>query len=152
MDRSLRLRRTVASLAVLVAASASAAGPDGRFITQSGNLEVEVAPCGNALCGTVTKVIADKSMSHPGEEMRPADGRPALGLRILSDFTPGSTATPASTWRGQIYNRENGKTYDCIMSVNDAGNLTLRAYVLLPLFGKTQVWQRVAQEPSSGAR
>ena len=91
-------------------------------------------------------------MSHPGEEMRPADGRPALGLRILSDFTPDGTATPASTWRGQIYNRENGKAYDCIMSVNDAGNLTLRAYVLLPLFGKAQVWQRVAQEPSSGTR
>jgi uncharacterized protein (DUF2147 family) len=31
------------------------------------------------------------------------------------------------------------------MSVGPGGELKLRAYVGLPLFGKTQAWQRVAE-------
>jgi uncharacterized protein (DUF2147 family) len=98
-----------------------------------------------ALCGTVSKVVANHSMSRPGEAMQPADDRPALGLKILHDFQ--SEAGEPGTWQGRIYNRENGKTYDCRMTLDEAGNLQLRAYVGLPLFGKTQVWQRQAVAP-----
>ncbi|AKJ31850.1 DUF2147 domain-containing protein [Caldimonas brevitalea] len=130
--------------------------PGGRFLTASGNLEVEVAPCGgNALCGTVTKVIANHAMSRSGQVMQPADPRPALGMQLLTDFV----AEPAADrqddaagarpreWRGRIYNRENAKHYDCVMTVNAAGDLVLRGYVGLPLFGRTQTWQRVATTP-----
>ena len=41
--------------------------PLGRWITESGNLEVNIAPCnpagGNALCGKVVRVLANRSMS-----------------------------------------------------------------------------------------
>ncbi|WP_241027170.1 DUF2147 domain-containing protein [Variovorax sp. RKNM96] len=43
--------------------SSSASDPRGRWITANGNLEVEVAPCGAALCGTVTKVLGNRSMA-----------------------------------------------------------------------------------------
>ncbi len=115
--------------------------PRGHWVTASGNLEVEVAPCGPALCGTATKVLANRSMRAGGEALQPADTRPALGMKILLDFLPDEDE--AGQWQGQIYNRENGKTYRCTMSLNPAGELVLRAYVVLPIFGQTQVWQRV---------
>ncbi|MED5620435.1 DUF2147 domain-containing protein [Ideonella sp. BN130291] len=130
----------LASLAAF--AQAPSADPRGRWITASGNLEVEVAPCGAALCGVVTKVIANHSMSRPGEAMQPADTRPALGMTLLKNFT--AEEGEAGTWRGEIYNRENGKTYSGLMSLDANGAMVLRAYVGLPAFGKTQLWQRAA--------
>lgn len=123
------------------AAHATTPDPRGRWITASGNLEVEVAPCGQALCGTATRVLANRSMSPGGDVMTPMDQRPALGMTILIDFRPDED--DASQWHGQIYNRENGKTYRCQMSLGPQGELVLRPYIGLPLFGKTQVWQRV---------
>jgi uncharacterized protein (DUF2147 family) len=133
--------------------------PRGRWVTANGNLEVDIAPCGQALCGTVTKVLGNRSMSRDGAEMDPVDKRAALGMTLLRDFAPldrdedsreptlSSSIAPSDVWQGDIYNRENGKTYRCQMSVstatNPSGELVLRAYVGLPLFGKTQVWRRV---------
>lgn len=141
------------------AAQSAAASPLGRWITASGNLEVEIAPCGNALCGTVTKVLANRSMSRDGEEMHPVDTRPALGMQLLKGFVPTKTAESGSAgstpvpieWAGEIYNRENGKTYSCNMSIGadgKPGQLVLRPYVGIPLFGKTQIWQRSTGEPA----
>ncbi|MEP6873812.1 MAG: DUF2147 domain-containing protein [Burkholderiales bacterium] len=127
----------------------SPADPRGRWITANGNLEVEIAPCGAALCGTVTQVLGNRSMGSSNEEMKPADPRPAMGMKLLIDFAPASTADtskPASEWTGKLYNRENAKTYSCTMSVstadNASGELLLHPYVGIPLFGKTLRWTR----------
>lgn len=111
----------------------------GRWLTESGNLEVEIAPCGDALCGTVVRVIANRSMSNPDAVMAPVDSRPALGMTILSDLARSADGE----WQGRIYNRENGKTYRCLMSLAAPDHLKIRGYVGLPLFGKTQIWTRV---------
>ncbi len=124
--------------------------PRGEWVTASGNLEVAVARCGAAWCGTVTKVLANRSMSRDGTPMEAVDNRPALGMMLLKDFVPVETDKDGAPtqWSGDIYNRENGKTYRCQMSINTAANgsseLVLHAYVGIPLFGKTQRWQRVA--------
>jgi len=138
------------------AQNASAADPRGRWITASGNLEVEVAPCGAALCGTVTQVLGNRSMGRDAEPMQPADNRPALGMKLLKDFVPSATGADGITptqWSGEIYNRENGKTYSCQMSLDTQADgskvMVLRVYVGLPLFGKTQRWQRAASAPSA---
>ena len=110
----------------------------GRWITESGNLEVEIAPCGDALCGTVTRSLANRSMRAGGQEMAPADQRPALGMVILTGLRDGGD----DTLRGEIYNRENAKTYSVRLSMDGPQQLLVRAYVGLPLFGKTQIWRR----------
>jgi uncharacterized protein (DUF2147 family) len=141
---------TAALLAFAGAASASdpsGSDPQGRWITQSGNLEVEVAPCGQALCGTVVRVIANHSMSRAGEQMKPADTRDPMGMKVLIDFVPSEFAEAGgrrvpTEWRGQIYNRENAKTYRCIMTLGESGEMWLHAYVGLPLFGKSVPWRR----------
>ena len=151
---NLHLLSALAALSLL-AAGAHAADPRGRYLTTSGNFEVDVASCGAALCGRVSKVIANHSMSRPGEAMQAADTRDPMGLQLLSNFVAdGDTAGPAR-WRGDIYNREDGKTYSALMSLDERGNLVLRAYVGLPVFGKTQVWQRLGgpeSAPSASTR
>jgi uncharacterized protein (DUF2147 family) len=126
---------------ILIAMSAAAPawagppGPLGRWITASGNVEVTVHPCGPALCGAVSRVFANNSMEHPG----PASSPPAtIGLQIMSDFRPDSDG-----WTGKLFNRENGDTYDCHVTVQGPNSLVVHAYVLLPLFGKTQIWRRL---------
>lgn len=133
-----------ASLASPAFAQGITAAPaqTGRWLTESGNFEVEIAPCGKALCGTVVKVIANRSMGKTDAAATPADTRSPLGMKILSDFAPAGEGE----WKGSIYNRENGKTYDCLISVVAPGQLKVHAYKLLPLFGKTQIWRRVSAE------
>ncbi|HSW06863.1 DUF2147 domain-containing protein [Aquabacterium sp.] len=158
--KQLRWMGLVAMLAggAALAQTSAASDPRGRWITASGNLEVEIASCGAALCGTVTRVLGNRSMTPGGGEMQPADARSPLGLRLLKDFSPlagGDAAAAPKEWRGEIYNRENGKTYRCTMSVSTAsqagGELLLHAYVGLPLFGKTQAWQRVPVAAAAAA-
>jgi len=130
-----------AALAALLSAAPALAadGPVGRWRTDNGNLEVEIAPCGTALCGTVVKVLANRSMSGGGE-MVAADTRSPLGMTILKEVV----SSGAGEWQGEIYNRENAKTYSCRLSFDGPDQLVVRPYVGLPLFGKTLVWARVA--------
>lgn len=116
-----------------------AAAVTGRWLTQSGSLEIEIAACGEALCGTVVRVLSDKPMSPDEGETPPAGARPALGLVILRHFVPAGDGE----WSGTIYNRFNGKTYDCRMTAAAPDQLKIRPYVVLPLFGRTQLWTRV---------
>lgn len=162
-----RCCRGLPALALLAACCAAQAQPaeparpQGRYLTASGNLEVEVAACGTALCGTVTRVLANRSMHRPGQEMKPANTRPALGMQLLSGFRPvqplASEADPSSAgaqptqWAGLIHDRETGRQYDALMSVDASGDLVLRGYVGLPLFGRTQVWHRLANQPAAVA-
>lgn len=124
---------------------------EGRYVTASGNLEVELAPCAAVWCGTVTKVIANRSMTRSGENMQPADPRPPLGMRILTEVHARGDAADG-TWHGTLYNRENAKSYPCNLRLDEHGDLVLRIYVGLPLFGQTQVWHRVILAPAALAQ
>ncbi|HEY0821267.1 MAG TPA: DUF2147 domain-containing protein [Rhizobacter sp.] len=148
------------SLLLVTAASPALAqghAPLGRWVTESGNLEVEIAPCAEppagALCGTVVRVLANRSMSAPGTDMQPADPRPALGMTLLSGLQPAGDGV----FKGTIYNRENARHYRVKLTPAEPALLQVRGYVGLPLFGKTQVWRRPSPEaaapavPASGA-
>jgi uncharacterized protein (DUF2147 family) len=134
---------TLLAAAALSSGMAAAQDTRGTWLTESGNLEVEIASCGAELCGTVVKVLADRSMADPGKQF--ADAKPAMGLKILHDFVPAATGE----LQGKIYNRENGKTYDCLLSLQSPDELKVRAYVGMPLFGKTQIWRRVSSSSSA---
>jgi len=133
------MKAPLLAVALFIAASepaCAAAGPEGRWITASGNLEVAIAPCGPALCGAVTRVLANRSM----EALAKSPAPPArIGLRIITRLKPGGDGA----WTGAIFDRENGKTYDCVVTPHGR-TLTVRPYIWLPLFGKTQTWTRAA--------
>jgi len=123
------------------AAAGGAERPVGRWLTDNGNLEVEIARCGEAFCGTVVKVLANRSMGGDGE-MKAADNRSPLGMIILKDFT----SSGDGDWSGEIYNRENAKTYSCKITLGGPDQLVVRPYVGLPMFGRTLIWKRVATQ------
>lgn len=151
MKPSIGLHAPVATLAAIAAVAVIAlAAPmsysqttpssqNGRWLTESGNLEIDLAPCGAALCGTVVKVLANRSMSAPGAEAPMVDATKLIGTVILSDFK----ATGEGEWKGQIFNRDNDKLYSALLSHPKPDQLVIRSYIGLPIFGKTQVWRRV---------
>lgn len=144
----------LASGAAVAQSTQAAPSPAGRWISANGNVEVDITHCGAAWCGTITRVLGQQSMSRPGEVMTPVDTRPAVGMTILKDFVADEADTASGApngWHGQIYNRENGKTYRCLMSLDASGGLVLRPYVGLPLFGRTQVWRRADATATSAA-
>jgi len=56
----------------------------------------------------------------------------------------GLRRTGANTWTdGNIYDPDDGATYAASMSMQDDGSLQVRAYVLLPVLGKTFLWTRM---------
>lgn len=125
------------------AAQATPAAPDGRWLTESGNLEVEVGACGAALCGTVVKVVSNRSMSAPATAPAPAaaaDARPLLGLGILQNFTPAADGQ----WQGRIYNRERDASYDCRIGLAGPDLLQVSITVAPALPPRIQFWHRVA--------
>jgi uncharacterized protein (DUF2147 family) len=126
------------ALALLGACAASAPpapSPVGRWLSASGNVEVTIQPCGAALCGDVTRVFANNSMERLGAtKVAPA----RVGLRILSGLRPDGDA-----WRGRIYDREQGRTYDCRIALGGPDTLAVRGYIALPVFGRTQTWRRM---------
>ena len=131
------LKQIIVGLALAAAISGAAWGadrPEGFWVAQSGNVEVRIAPCGPALCGQVVRVMANNSMSTAG----PSAAAPArVGLQLMSDFTPSGDGQ----WTGKIFNREDGRTYDCV--ITPAGRtMTVRPYIFFPLFGRPQTWTR----------
>lgn len=71
----------------------------------------------------------------PGQQK----GRPVVGLRILWDLQK-----DGNTWSGgTILDPANGKTYKCLVSVEDGGaKLKVRGFIGLSLLGRTQYWLR----------
>lgn len=70
---------------------------------------------------------------NPDPELR---GRPLLGLHMFSDY-----AYEDGLWQGSIYDPETGNTYQSRMKVNRRGELEIRGYIGMPMFGRTATFQ-----------
>jgi len=133
------IRSAALFVLVLVAPLASAApspSVQGNWLTGNGQGVVQIARCGAGLCGRIVGI--DRA---PGEPM-PTDvrGRSQCGLTIIT----ADRADPDGTWHGQITDPRDGHSYRTRMSVDERGDLRLRAFVGVPLLGSTQVWRRFA--------
>lgn len=74
--------------------------------------------------------------NNPEEAMR---SRQLMGLNLLQDFEYDD-----GTWEdGTIYDPKNGKTYSCVISMENENTLEVRGYVGVPMFGRTVTWTRV---------
>lgn len=73
-----------------------------------------------------------RDKENPNEGLRK---KPIIGLNLISGFTYDD-----DRWTdGDIYDPENGKTYDCVMKIKK-GKLELRGYVGFTMFGRTVTW------------
>jgi uncharacterized protein (DUF2147 family) len=132
---------------VFVAAGAQVQPPQaglpesGRWITESGNLEIEIASCGAAFCGTIVRVISNRSMSGPAAPapaMAVQAAPSPLGKKILFDLNP----VGSGGLRGHIYNRGDNKTYNSLVALAGPDQLKLTIYQDTPTDGNVQIWRR----------
>lgn len=145
-----RLSTALAAVAGLVAPVAAQAqnaeAAFGTWLVENKNAIVQISPCGDKACGNIVWLAAPRDEAGaPKLDFRNEDAnlrsRPICGMAMIGDFTRGSDGRWSD---GFIYNPEEGKTYKSTMHVREDGSLYVRGYVGVSLFGKSQVWTRVA--------
>lgn len=135
---SLPLRALVAFVGMLaVPVSVSAMQPiDGRYVDAGGFVEITVGSCGNARCGTITRIIKNKP-GEPDNDVHNDDpalrDRPILGIRILKNLR-----WEGDAWRGRVYNPEDGGTYKVHVKPASGGRLEVKGCVAF--LCRTQIW------------
>lgn len=136
----MRTRTLLAGAAALLTASAAwAAQPiEGRWLTEDKDAVVTIAPCGNSLCGKVTRFLkpppqgADqRDVNNPDPKLRQ---RKLLGLPVLSGFSE-----DGDLWRGRIYDPKSGKDYRSVVRRVNASTLEVKGCI--GPFCQTQVWR-----------
>ena len=133
--------RTLSSLAFAAGAlsmgsfaqAADANDPHGLWLRPEGGVRFSFYDCDGLLCAKV--VGADNPHDRSG-----------IGVVILR----GGRKTAANEWRGQLFNVENGKTYDGYITVN-AGELTVKGCILGVLCGG-ETWKRIPSPISATTR
>lgn len=68
--------------------------------------------------------------------------KPIVGLTVMHGLKP---SKEQGLWEeGEILDPKTGKVYHCTLRVLENGNkLQVRGYIGLPLFGRSQTWERV---------
>ena len=125
----------------LVSGSAFAADVTGLWQTPTNGGQVEIARCGNSLCGKlvssnhIRENPALKDVKNKDEAQR---GRTLKNLQMLYDFTGG----PTKWTGGKVYNPEDGGTYSGTIEMISDSELKLKGCIVAPLC-KTQKWTRI---------
>lgn len=66
-------------------------------------------------------------------------GKPLIGLEFVQHLEH-----KGKEWiNGRLTEPKTGKSYACKAKINDKGDLEIRAYIGVPLLGRTQVWSRM---------
>lgn len=128
-------------LAVLTS-GAQAAPASGTWLSENGGTKVRITDCGGKLCGKVVwlkdPVGADgkpKTDRHNEDEAKRS--RPLLGVPVVQGMAPSG----ANKWSGQIYNADDGKTYDAHVTVISDNAMSVQGCVL-KILCKSQKWTR----------
>lgn len=110
------LGRSVMALPILAIAASTpgfAANPSGVWSMANGKVTVKVSNCGNNLCARIIDLAEPISKidgkpkvdrENPDTSLRK---RPLIGLQILIGMKPDGDGT----WKGAIYNPDDGNTY-----------------------------------------
>ena len=139
-NMKLRLACIIGFAGFMGVSGAMAQAVTGAWST--GKARVRIADCGGALCANVTalnepndetgKPKVDKNNANAGLR-----NRRIVGISILSGMKPAGD----NSWKGSIYNPEDGKTYSATMSLQGS-SLKVQGCALGGLICKTQMWSR----------
>lgn len=128
----------------LLVSSAQAAPVAGTWLSADGGTKVRVSECGsNKLCGRVVWLNEpiDPQTGKPKTDKRNADpakrARPLLGVQVVNGMAPNGD----DKWAGQIYNADDGKTYQANVTLVSTNAMKVQGCVLGVLC-KSQTWTR----------
>ena len=120
---------------VMLGGGALAAEPTGVWLSESGDTQVEIAPCGDVLCGTIVAAKGNgKDEKNPDAAKR---GQPLVGVRMIWDMAPSGDG-----YSGKLYNYTNGKVYSGKVEP-EGDTMKLSGCVAGGLFCRSQTWTRV---------
>lgn len=125
-----------ASLTLSAAPALASESIMGQWYTQGKRAVVTIAPCGQAICGRLTRFIekprdgVTTDVNNPDPVLRK---RKLVGLPILTGFV-----ADGKKWRGKIYDPESGKTYRSIVTAAKNGTLSVEGCIAM--FCQAQTW------------
>ncbi|WP_338870496.1 DUF2147 domain-containing protein [Spirosoma sp. SC4-14] len=146
-----RLVALLLLLTVTLSAFSSQPGnPDavlGKWLSARKKNQVQIYKQGNKYYGKLVWMAEPNDpltnkpkvdSQNPDEKLR---NRPLMNLPILSNLV----YKGGNVWaEGQIYNPEDGKTYNCDVTLKDENSMDFHGYILgMPFLGKTKTWTRV---------
>jgi uncharacterized protein (DUF2147 family) len=138
----------------LMASAAHGAEQDGilgLWNIPENEAQFEIYMCGAEYCGKLSYL--QEPEYPPDDERMPGlpridrqnpdpllRSRPLLGLTLMEGFRYEGN----NTWRGRIYNPDDGRIYKCKLSLDGKNRLNVRGYLGVSLLGRTQKWTRQA--------
>ncbi|AUD03308.1 DUF2147 domain-containing protein [Spirosoma pollinicola] len=125
-------------------------GPDaieGKWLSSKKRNQVQIYKQGNKYFGKLVWMLEPNDPAtnkpkvdkeNPNEKLR---NRPLMNLVLVTNLVYKGN----NIWGdGEIYNPEDGKTYNCEVTIKDANSIDLRGYVMgLSFLGKSKTWTRV---------
>lgn len=135
------MRHLFASAAIIalsaVGALAADPSPLGDWLVKEGYAHIRIDNCAGKLWGIVAW---EKEPGFDNDNPDPTKkGRPILGMPILLGMKP----TKPNLWEGEIYNSQNGKTYDAKITMVNDNTLKLEGCVLGGWFCGGENWTRI---------
>jgi uncharacterized protein (DUF2147 family) len=125
--------------------------PEGVWLLE-GKAAVEILDCSGSMCGRILwlriprnpqgELVRDKKNPDPSLRLRPL-----CGLTVIGDLRPDG---PGRWKDGWLYNPDEGVKYRITARLVSNDVIVARAYLLLPLFGKTLTLARVPHGRSEG--
>lgn len=116
----------------------------GFWLTDDGRAKIEIYKEEGKYSGKIVwiKEALDKNVNPPLDYKNPDPElrkQSILGINLVKGFF-----FDGEKWvDGEIYDPDNGKTYDCNMKLK-RNKLEVRGYVGIPMFGRTVVWTRTS--------
>ena len=123
----------------------------GVWFNQEKDSQIDIFRCGEKYCGKVvwlkdpnypegskdgTPETPMLDHKNPDPALRKA---PIIGLQIMRGFTYDGN----DLWSGgKVYDPKSGSTYKGKMTLVSPGELKLRGYIGISLFGRTDTWTR----------
>ncbi len=117
----------------------------GLWQTGSGKGRIQITAYGDKFGGKLVwlrepldeKGNPKMDIKNPDEAKRK---NPKIGLNNLLGFTYEGSGKYEN---GTIYDPENGKTYKCVMYLENDSILKVRGYIGITMVGRTDIWKRV---------
>jgi uncharacterized protein (DUF2147 family) len=109
----------------------------GEWYSDTKDGKIEIFKKGGKFYGKLVWLRNDKitDWQNPNPKLR---SQKILGMTILKDFT-----FRANKWDGgTIYDPNNGKTYSCVLKLNESNQLVVRGFIGISLIGRSSIWTR----------